>query len=173
VATRAPRKNLGALLRAFERLAARIDDVELVLVGGRGWRSAELERTLAAVGERRVWITGFVSDAELAELYAGAACFAFPSFAEGFGLPVLEAMASGAPVVTGDRTSLPEVAGDAALLVDPDDDTALEDALERVLSRPELAAELSRRGLARSAGFTWEACALATRAAYPSPEWSP
>ena len=171
VATREPRKNLGALLRAFERLAPRVDDVQLVLVGGRGWRSAELERTLAAVDDR-VTVTGFVSDEELAELYAGATCFAFPSFAEGFGLPVLEAMASGAPVVTSDRTSLPEVAGDAALLIDPDDDHALEDALHRLLTTPELAADLARRGLARSATFTWEACALATRAAYHSPEWS-
>ena len=172
VATREPRKNQGALLRAFERLAPRVDDVALVLVGGRGWRSAELERTIAAVGDR-VRVTGFVSDDELVELYAGATCFAFPSFAEGFGLPVLEAMASGVPVVTSDRTALPEVAGDAALLVNPDDDRELEDAIEQVLTTPELAADLTRRGLARSAGFTWQACALATRAAYPSPEWSP
>ena len=172
VATREPRKNLGALLRAFERLASLVDDVDFVLVGGRGWRSADLERTLAAVGDR-VKITGFVSDEELAELYAGAAAFAFPSFAEGFGLPVLEAMASGVPVVTSDRTSLPEVAGDAALLVDPDDDAGLVDALERLLTDGELAADLARRGLARSAQFTWEACARATRAAYPTPEWTP
>jgi glycosyltransferase involved in cell wall biosynthesis len=165
VATREPRKNLTALLSAFERLARRVDDCELVLVGGQGWRSAELERTLSAVGER-VRVCGFVSEEELVSLYAGAACFAFPSLAEGFGLPVLEAMACGAPVVTSDRTSLPEVAGDAALLVDPEDAGALEDALARVLESPELAQRLSRMGLERSALFSWERCAAETVSAY-------
>jgi glycosyltransferase involved in cell wall biosynthesis len=148
-------------------VAARLDDAELVLVGGRGWRSAELERTLEAVGDR-VRICGFVTDEELAQLYAGAACFAFPSLAEGFGLPVLEAMASGVPVVSGDRTSLPEVVGDAGLLVDPADEDALADALARLLEDRELAAELARRGLERSRGFSWEACAAATAEAYRS-----
>ena len=165
VATREPRKNLPTLLAAFERLAAGVDDAELVLVGGRGWRSAELERTLRAVGER-VRVCGFVSEEELVSLYAGAACFAFPSFGEGFGLPVLEAMACGAPVVTSDATALPEVAGDAALLVDPHDPAALEDALARVLESRELAAALRVAGLARSAEFSWERCARETLDAY-------
>jgi alpha-1,3-rhamnosyl/mannosyltransferase len=167
VATREPRKNLGTLLRAFERVAARLDDAELVLAGGRGWRSAELERTLEAVGDR-VKVCGFVTDEELAQLYAGAACFAFPSLAEGFGLPVLEAMASGVPVVSGDRTSLPEVVGDAGLLVDPTDEEALADALARLLEDRALAGDLARRGLERSRAFSWEACAAVTADAYRS-----
>jgi glycosyltransferase involved in cell wall biosynthesis len=165
VATREPRKNLPALLTAFERLVRRVEDCELVLVGGRGWRSAELERTLAAVGER-VRVCGFVTEDELVSLYCGAACFAFPSFGEGFGLPVLEAMACGTPVVTSDTTSLPEVAGDAGLLIDPHDPEALEDALARILASPELAARMRRDGLARAAQFSWERCARETAAAY-------
>jgi len=165
VATREPRKNLVSLIAAFGRLAARVEDCELVLVGGRGWRSAELERTLRAVGNR-VLTCGFVSEGELVSLYAGAACFAFPSLGEGFGLPVLEAMACGVPVVTSDNTSLPEVAGEAALLVDPLDVEALADALARVLEDDELAARLAHGGLQRSTEFSWERCARETLSAY-------
>jgi glycosyltransferase involved in cell wall biosynthesis len=165
VGTREPRKNLVAALRAFERLARRRPDVELVLAGGRGWHGEELERALAAVSDR-VRTPGFVSDAELVDLYAAAACFVFPSLAEGFGFPVLEAMACGAPVVTSDNSALREVAGDAALLVDPHSSEAIAEALERVLEDPELRDDLRRRGLERRRAFTWEACADATVAAY-------
>ncbi|WP_051323886.1 glycosyltransferase family 4 protein [Candidatus Solirubrobacter pratensis] len=166
VATREPRKNLATLLAAFERLAARVNDCELVLAGGRGWRSVELERTLSAVGDR-VRVLGFVTDDELVSLYAGAACFAFPSLGEGFGLPVLEAMSCGTPVVTSDNTSLAEVAGNAALLIaDPRDSEGLEDALARILESPELSRRLTEAGLARSAEFSWERCARETLDVY-------
>ncbi|MDA0185151.1 glycosyltransferase family 4 protein [Solirubrobacter phytolaccae] len=165
VATREPRKNLNALLDAFERLAARVDDCDLVLVGGKGWSSAELERTLEATDDR-VKVCGFVSEDELVALYAGATCFAFPSLAEGFGLPVLEAMACGTPVVSSNTTSMPEVTGDAALLVDPTDVEALAAALERLMTEPVLANGLARRGLERAATFSWERCAAETVAAY-------
>ena len=163
VGTLEPRKNLAGALRAFDRAAPH--DVRLVVAGGAGWRNEEFERELGARGDR-VTLAGRVSDERLARLYSGAACFLYPTLAEGFGFPVLEAMACGAPVVTSGTTSLPELAGDAALLVDPADEDALAEALRRVLSDRELAERLRERGLARSAAFTWDACAERTVAAY-------
>jgi glycosyltransferase involved in cell wall biosynthesis len=103
-----------------------------------------------------------VTDEDLPALYNGADLFCFPSLYEGFGLPVLEAMACGTPVVTSNSTSLPEVAGEAALLVDPYDVEAIAEAMRRVLEEPELAAELRERGLKRAAEFTWERTARET-----------
>jgi alpha-1,3-rhamnosyl/mannosyltransferase len=107
-----------------------------------------------------------VSDAELPALYAGAAAFAFPSVAEGFGMPVLEALASGVPVVASDRTAIPEVAGDAALLVDPLDVDALTRALHRVLHDAALRARLAAAGPERAAAFSWAREAEKLRALY-------
>jgi glycosyltransferase involved in cell wall biosynthesis len=163
VGTLEPRKNLAGALRAFERAAP--PDVRLVIAGASGWRNTEFERELGARGGR-VTLAGRVSEEELVRLYSGAACFLYPTLAEGFGFPVLEAMASGAPVVASDTTSLPELAGDAALLVDPADEEAVADALGRVLGDPALSARLRERGLERAAAFTWDACADATVAAY-------
>lgn len=167
VGTLEPRKNLVTVLRAFARIASAVDDIELVITGGRGWRNeafeVELER-LDLAG--RVRLTGFVSEERLVDLYAGAACFLFPSLAEGFGLPVIEAMACGAPVITGNRTSLPEVAGEAALLVEPLDAEALAAATLRVLEDEELAAKLRDAGLQRASSFTWEATAAGTERVY-------
>jgi glycosyltransferase involved in cell wall biosynthesis len=165
VGTREPRKNLLGVLRAFRRLSAAAPDAQLVLAGGRGWLGEEIEAELARAGER-VRTCGFVSDEDLVALYRGAAVFAFPSLVEGFGFPPLEAMACGVPVVASDRGGLVEVAGGAALVVDPHDPDALADALRRVLEQPELAADLRRRGLERSAAHTWERCAEATVGAY-------
>jgi glycosyltransferase involved in cell wall biosynthesis len=109
---------------------------------------------------------GFVRDETLAVLYRLASVFAFPSLYEGFGLPVLEAMASGTPVVTSNVSSLPEVAGDAAVLVDPYDVEAIASGLERVLSDPALASELSRRGLRRAREFSWERSVVRTHDIY-------
>jgi glycosyltransferase involved in cell wall biosynthesis len=103
---------------------------------------------------------------ELAALYAGAEAFLFPSLAEGFGLPVLEAMACGTPVVTSDRSALPEVAGDAALLCDPTDHISIGEALSRVLRDRDLAARLRRAGLDRASGYTWDRMARETATLY-------
>ena len=135
VATLEPRKNLARLVRAYAALpTATKARHPLVIVGARGWLNHELERTLtpleAAGTVRRL---GYVGEDELPALYAGAHAFAFPSLYEGFGLPVLEAMASGVPVLTSNVSSLPEVAGDAALLVDPNDEDALREGLVRLL----------------------------------------
>ena len=109
---------------------------------------------------------GYVADQELAWWYRAAALFVYPSLLEGFGLPVLEAMACGAPVVTSNLSSLPEVAGDAALLVDPTSVGALAAALLRLLADAELAAELRGRGLAQAARFPWSRTAAQTAAVY-------
>ncbi len=167
VGTLEPRKNLVTVLRAFRRVADAVPDVDLVIAGGRGWRNDAFESELGGAGAaRRVRLTGFVSDEQLVDLYAGAACFVFPSLAEGFGLPPLEAMACGAPVIASDRTALPEVVGDAALLVDPRDPVALAAQIVRVLDDSQLAAGLREAGVERARGFTWAATAAATERVY-------
>jgi glycosyltransferase involved in cell wall biosynthesis len=142
VATLEPRKNLA---RAVE--AARLAGVELRVVGARGWGG------VAVPG----WV-GEVPDAELAQLYRGARCVVYPSLYEGFGLPVLEAMACGAPVVTSRGTAMEEIAGGAAVLVDPFDAEAIAAGLVEATERRD---ELVPRGLARAAEFTWERSAAA------------
>jgi glycosyltransferase involved in cell wall biosynthesis len=165
VGTLEPRKNLTGAVRAFEGVHAEFPEHSLVLIGGRGWKSGELERLLRET-PAPVVRTGYVGEGELVALYSAADCFLFPSFAEGFGFPVLEAMACGTPVVSGDRSSLPEIVGDAGVLVDPGSAEALADALRRVLGSAELRQDLRRRGLERSRQFTWERCAEATAAVY-------
>ncbi len=103
----------------------------------------------------RVYWVGFIPDADLPAFYAGATCFVYPSLFEGFGLPLLEAMACGCPVVSSDRTACPEVVGAAGLLVDPEDLTAIAAATARVIDDEALRADLRDRGLARSRRFTW------------------
>jgi glycosyltransferase involved in cell wall biosynthesis len=165
VGTFEPRKNLAGAVRAFERVSRDFPEHKLVLVGGKGWKNADLERALKA-SPAPIECRGRVFDDELVRLYSGADCFLFPSLGEGFGFPVLEAMACGAPVVASDRTSLPELAGDAAVLVDPTDDDALASALASVLASPHRRAELRERGLEHSRAFSWPECARLTVAAY-------
>ena len=145
VATLEPRKNLG---RAVE--AARLAGVELRVVGARGWGGVEVPG----------WV-GEIPDADLAALYRGADCVLYPSLYEGFGLPVLEAMACGTPVVTSVGTAMEEVAGGAAVLVDADDPQAIADGIARARDRRD---ELVPLGLARSREFTWERTADAVLA---------
>lgn len=155
-----PRKNVARLLDAHERLdLATRRRYPLVVTGGPGWHNASLDARLDAQHGDTVHRLGAVDEDRLVDLYSAATVFAYPSLAEGFGLPVVEAMACGAPVVTSDRTSLPEVAGDAARLVDPDDVDALYAALERLLGDPGERQRLSRAGLERCRRFTWTAAA--------------
>ncbi len=151
-----PRKNLGRLLEAFARLGD--VDADLVIVGPDGW-STDLPPTRA----RRL---GFVPNAERDALYAGAAAVCYPSLREGFGLPVLEAMAQGAAVVTSATTATAEVAGEAALLVDPLDTDAIAGALHRLLVDRDLAARLGAAARARAAEQTWSRTASSMVAAY-------
>ncbi|HEV2871868.1 MAG TPA: glycosyltransferase family 1 protein, partial [Actinomycetota bacterium] len=139
----------------------------LVLAGLAGWGAGELEAAVAASGVAdRVLVPGYVPEADKAALLTGADVFAYPSRYEGFGLPVLEAMACATPVVTTTGGSLPEVAGDAATLIDPGDETALAAAIAKLATDPAARADAATRGLARAASFTWERCAELTAAAY-------
>ena len=146
-----PRKNLPTLLDAFRRLDRH--GVELVLVGPKGWNEDLRSHLGTAAG--RVRTLGFVSDADKRALYAAASVFCLPSLQEGFGLPVLEAMAQGAPVVTSAGTATAEVAGDAARLVDPADADALATALADVLDDPAEAARMAAASLQRVTAFPW------------------
>jgi glycosyltransferase involved in cell wall biosynthesis len=167
VGTLEPRKNHAATLHALARLKAQGFPHRLLVVGGQGWRFAPIRRLvddLGLVGD--VTFTGYVPLADLPPLYTGADCVLLPSLYEGFGFPVLEAMACAAPVVCSSASSLPEVAGGAALLVPPTDVQALADAAALILTQPALAAELRRRGLQQAARFRWETCAAETVAVY-------
>lgn len=161
-----PRKNLPTLLRAFDAIAPEVDH-DLIVVGGEGWMTEEFHATLAGLRHRdRVRLHGYAPVEDLPAWYSAADLFAFPSLYEGFGLPPLEAMASGTPVVTSNVSSLPEVVGDAALTVPPTDVEALMDALRQGLTDSALREDLRQRGLARAAQFTWTRTALGTMAAY-------
>ncbi|GFK92629.1 N-acetylgalactosamine-N, N'-diacetylbacillosaminyl-diphospho-undecaprenol4-alpha-N-acetylgalactosaminyltransferase [Fundidesulfovibrio magnetotacticus] len=164
VGTIEPRKNQERLFEALARLGGKRP---LVLAGGRGWLMDEMGRKVNALGlASRVKLTGYVDDAELAWLYANCFGFVYPSLFEGFGLPVLEAMSLGAPVITSGVSSLPEVAGDAALLVDPLDAGSIAAAMARLESDEVLRRELSRRGEAQAARFSWDAAAGVALEAY-------
>jgi glycosyltransferase involved in cell wall biosynthesis len=160
-----PRKNLRRLLVAFAKARKAGLEHGLVLAGQPGWRAQELLHTIDALGLREVvMLTGYVSDDELVALYNLADVFAYPSLYEGFGLPIVEAMACGTPVLTSSTTCLPELAGDAALLVDPSDEDALAAGLLRLAGDMALRAQLHKRGLARAASYSWERTARATMA---------
>lgn len=165
-----PRKNLVRLVRAFKRLRQRapvLQDVKLVLAGGRGWGYQKLFAEVIRLElDREVLFPGYVADEELPWWYRAAEVFAYPSLLEGFGLPVVEAMACGTPVVTSTTSALPEVAGDAALLVDPTSVEQLATALQRLLTEPELARELRERGLRQASRFSWQRAAQETVAVY-------
>lgn len=156
-----PRKNIERLVEACEPLRG----APLVVVGRPGWNYGPILRRLRnSRGDVR--ILGYVDAADLAALMASAAVLCYPSLYEGFGLPPLEAMASGTPVVTSNAGSLPEVVGEAGLLVDPCDVKALREALRRVLEDASLRDRLSALGLERSRLFTWKKCAAATLESY-------
>ncbi len=156
-----PRKNLERLLAAWDALEPGVRDAhDLVLVGPTGW---EADAILARASSAGVRVAGFVSDEELAALYAGCAVFCYPSLYEGFGLPVLEAMCAGAPVVTSNISSLPEVAGGAALLVDPLSSEAIARGLASLLTDAAERTRLAAAGRARAAQFSWERTAAGLR----------
>ena len=162
-----PRKNLPRLIEAYGRARHRGMDAGLVLAGPSGWLSEETQRAPARWGvENDVTFVGHVSFDDLRALYSQARALAYPALYEGFGLPVLEAMACGAPVVTSNVSSLPEVAGDAAVLVDPTDVDAIATGLERVTGDPTLRDELIEAGRRRIERFSLARMAAATVAAY-------
>ena len=170
VGTLEPRKNLRHVLAAYARLPERLRlAYPLVVAGARGWRAEGLERELRALIDRGIIrFLGYVPQTDLPMLYAGAASFIFASLYEGFGLPPLEAMASGIPTLVADRASLPEVTGDAALLLDPQCPEQTAEKLELILGDPMARADWVQRGLQRAKAFTWAACAERTLAVYRS-----
>ena len=167
VGTLEPRKNLITLVEAFARMQAVRDKVRLVIAGGKGWYYQEIFKRVEELGlGKAVYWVGFVPGAELPLWYNAATVFVYPSLYEGFGMPLLEAMACGTPVIASATSSLPEVVGDAGLLVTPHDVTGLADNMERLLVDTGWQAELSQRGRARASTFTWDATAQATVASY-------
>lgn len=168
VGTFEPRKNLPALLRAYALVRQQLPDAPvLVLAGNSGWLQPELETQAAALHlQNRLLLRPDFPAADLPALYTGASVLALPSHYEGFGLPVLEAMACGTPVVISDRGSLPEIAGGAAISCAPDDDASIADAMQRALSDSALRAEKRAAGLKRAADFSWERCCRETLRVY-------
>lgn len=161
------RKNLARLLEAFALLLPEAPDLTLVVAGAFKWKYGPVFETLQRLQlERKVRMTGYVDEADLPALLCGAKAFAFPSLHEGFGLPVLEAMACGTPVVTSATSALPELAGDAALLVDPLDVGSIARALHRIIDDDELREKLHGRGMQRARSFSWARTASATIRVY-------
>jgi glycosyltransferase involved in cell wall biosynthesis len=156
-----PRKNLRGVIEAFRTLGS---DLDLVLVGPKGWN--EDVDALVGSSRERVRQLGFVPRDDLGPLYAGAAVFCWPSFLEGFGFPVLEAMAQGTPVVTSKGTSTAELAAGAGVLVDPRDHEGIAAGIRSVLEDGALAAKLKEAGLSRAAKYTWARTARLTAEAY-------
>jgi glycosyltransferase involved in cell wall biosynthesis len=162
-----PTKNINTLIDAFGRLPPALRDAhDLILVGDFRHRHDVRERVRQAGIESRTVFMGVVGDERLIRLYQHATVFVFPSLYEGFGFPVLEAMACGCPVISSDAASLPEVAGEAAILVNPTDVRSLTQELERVLKDPALRETLRRRGLRQAAFFPWDRTAQETVAVY-------
>jgi glycosyltransferase involved in cell wall biosynthesis len=167
VGTIEPRKNIPRALRAFARVAGSLPEHRFVLVGQRGWKYGEVVREANRPPiAGRVIMPGYVPEEDLPALYAEATAFVYPSLYEGFGLPVVEAMACGTPVITSRTSSLGEIAGEAALLVEPLDEAGLADALSRVLSDGRLRERLVAAGRRRAAEFSWERTGRETAAAY-------
>jgi alpha-1,3-rhamnosyl/mannosyltransferase len=165
VGTIEPRKNLAVLLAAWRELRRRHPEARLVIAGGPGWRSEDVERDIAsAVAEGWLGALGYVSAEELAGLYRAATLVALPSLDEGFGLPAVEALAAGAPLAASDIPVLREVAGDAAVYAAPRDVAAWTAVLERLWTDAELRADLRRRGEMRAAEFDWQRAADRTAA---------
>ncbi len=164
VSTLEPRKRLDRLIEAYAELSPALRlNYPLVLVGSRGWLNQDLLDQIERA-ERQGWLKylGFVPEAELPTLYAGAHAFFMPSLYEGFGLPVLEAMASGVPALTSNTSSLPEVAGGAAWQVDPDDHEQFRQGIEMVLSDAAWRGQAIGRGLEVAGQATWQRCVMRT-----------
>lgn len=168
VGTLEPRKNLGRTIRAFTDLPASVRSAcPLVVVGASGWNSSALEREISAMAAKgEVIPLGFTSEDDLARLYSAAKALLYVSLYEGFGLPPLEAMASGTPVIVSNSSSIAEVVGDAGLQVDPFDEAAIREAMLSLIDDQDLCTALVSRGIDRARSFSWARCASTTREVY-------
>jgi len=170
VSTIEPRKKIDRLLEVYARLPAYLlESNPLVLVGGKGWQSEHLHK-LVVKGVKAGWLhyLGFVPDQDLPELYAGAKLFIYPSIYEGFGLPVIEAMASGVPVITSNCSCLPEIASGAARLVNPDDSAALSEMIDESLNDDIWRQQAVSKGLEVAVRYNWDDCISRTVEVYKS-----
>jgi len=162
-----PRKNFVGLIQAFDHLQAGNPNLHLVIAGGKGWLYDDIFAAAArSPATKRIHLIGFVADEDLPALYTLAHVFAYPSHYEGFGIPVLEAMACGTPVVTANNSSLPEVAGEAALLIPASDIKAIVGAIDQVCTDSSLREKNINNGFAQAARFTWEGAAQTLLAIY-------
>jgi glycosyltransferase involved in cell wall biosynthesis len=162
-----PRKNIARLVLAFAAVAKEYPECVLVIAGKKGWKYEEVFVNARESGvEERIHFTGFVSDEDKMALMGRATVFAYPSLYEGFGIPVLEALACGVPTLTSDVSSIPEVTGDAALLVNPESTEEIATALRRLLSDTDLREELRTKGMKRAKLFPWSATAERTLGVY-------
>jgi alpha-1,3-rhamnosyl/mannosyltransferase len=163
-----PRKNLVTLLAAYRSLPRNLRErFPFVIAGASGWHTNELKKAMRLFQrDEKPIFTGYIPQSLLPSLYRGASLFVYPSLYEGFGLPVLEAMASGVPVITSDSTSLPEVVGDAGVLVNPNDVDRLKGAMMELLEDEKARRELAEKGIARAKLFSWEKCARETIKVY-------
>ncbi|MCL4870197.1 MAG: glycosyltransferase family 4 protein [Anaerolineae bacterium] len=169
VGTLQPRKNLPFLLHVFAQLRqdAAFADVGLVLAGGKGWYYEEIFNQVQALGVTDwVYFPGYVPDEDLPYWYGAAACLVFPSAYEGFGMPIIEAMACGTPVIAANRSSIPEAVGEAGLLYDGEDAAALLTHLRTLLTQPHLAYHLQQKGFIHARRFSWAASGLALAQVY-------
>jgi glycosyltransferase involved in cell wall biosynthesis len=158
-----PRKNIRTLLQAWSKVQDRFSrDIVLAIVGAKGSETVFAQRQPIVVPDR-TRLLGYVPDADLPALYSGALAFLYPSMDEGFGLPVIEAMAAGTPVITSSAGAIPEVAGDAALLVDPLSPAEIAAALTTLIESPALQQRMRERGVLRARQFDWNSCATATK----------
>lgn len=168
VGTLEPRKNIKTLIQAYAMMAKTLrQEFQLVIVGGDGWLASDLPGFAHKLGlGDRVKFLGHIEENDLVVLFSLAELFVYPSLYEGFGLPVLEAMACGVPVISSNRSSIPEVTGSAAVLVNPDDPLELACAMEVLLEKRDFRQRLSRLGLEQSKNFSWEKTAEQTLAVY-------
>jgi len=160
VSTLEPRKNIIGLLDAYALLPQKLQqDFPLIFVGGKGWADTDLLARFEKYKNLPIRRLGYVPDEDMAAVYSGASLFVYPSFYEGFGMPVVEAMACGVPVITSNVSSLPEVVGDGAKLVDPKSTPSITKAMIEILENKTLQADLRAKGLAEAKKFTWETSA--------------
>ena len=164
-----PRKNIARLIRGYTRMLSQHSDnaPRLVIVGKRAWLFEDTIRAAAvSAANDKILFTGYVPESDLAALYTGALCFAYPSYFEGFGIPLLEAMRCGTPTITSDRTCFPEVVGDASLIIDPFDEESIASGLWRMISDAALREQLRSRGFVQSSLFDWRDTARRTLEVY-------
>jgi len=169
VGTLQPRKNIITLIKAFKKFYASHQEFKLIIAGRKGWLYDEIYDQVNQIGlKNEVIFTDYISDKELIELYKKAFCFIMPSFYEGFGIPILEAMSFNCPVIASFASSLPEIGGDACLYFNPNDENDLLDKINNLLENESLRNELINKGKERIKLFSWKSCVEKTLAVIQS-----